>query len=56
MYVPSTLYARSWVLSLPDSSRPLTPHHCSPPGSSVHVTLQARILEWIAIFSSRESS
>ena len=28
----------------------------SPPGSSVHGILQARILEWIAIFSSREFS
>ena len=27
---------------------------CGPPGSSVHVILQARILEWVAIFSSRE--
>ena len=29
---------------------------CSPPGSSVHGILQARILEWIAISSSRGSS
>ena len=29
---------------------------CSPPGSSVHVILQARIPEWAAIFFSRESS
>ena len=29
---------------------------CSPPGSSVHGTSQATTLEWIAIFSSRESS
>ena len=28
---------------------------CSPPGSSVHVILQARILDWIAIPSSRGS-
>ena len=27
---------------------------CSPPGSSVHGILQARILEWVAISSSRE--
>ena len=25
------------------------PMDCSPPGSSVHVILQARILEWVAI-------
>ena len=29
---------------------------CSPPGSSVHGILQARILEWIAMPSSRDSS
>ena len=29
---------------------------CSPPGSSVHGILQARILEWIAISSSSGSS
>ena len=32
------------------------PMVCSPPGSSVHEILQARILEWVAITSSRESS
>ena len=30
--------------------------NCSPPGSSVHGVLQARILEWVAILFSRESS
>ena len=34
----------------------LQPHGLSPPGSSVHRILQARILEWIAIPFSRESS
>ena len=29
---------------------------CSPPASSVHGILKARILEWVAIFSSRGSS
>ena len=29
---------------------------CSPPGSSVHGIPQVRILEWVAIFSSRGSS
>ena len=29
---------------------------CSPPGFSVHGTLQARILEWVAMSSSRRSS
>ena len=30
--------------------------NCSPPGSPVHGILQARILEWIAMSSSRGSS
>ena len=32
------------------------PMDCSPPGSSVHGIFQARILEWLAISSSRGSS
>ena len=32
------------------------PQNYNPPGSSVHGILQARILEWVAISSSRESS
>ena len=32
------------------------PMNCSPPGYSVHGILQARILEWIAMPSSRRSS
>ena len=32
------------------------PIDCSPPGSSVHGILQARILEWIAITFSKGSS
>ena len=32
------------------------PMDCSPPGSSVHGILQAGILEWVAISSSRGSS
>ena len=32
------------------------PMDCSPPGSSVHGISQARILEWVAISSSRGSS
>ena len=35
----------------------LQPHRlCSPPGSSVHGILQARILEWAAISFPRASS
>ena len=32
------------------------PMDCSPSGSSIHGTLQARILEWVAILFSRGSS
>ena len=32
------------------------PIDCSPPGSSVHGVLQARILEWVAVPSSKGSS
>ena len=34
----------------------LRPHGCSPPGSSAHGILQARILEWVALPFSRRSS
>ena len=33
-----------------------SPRDCSPPGSSVHGILQARILEWVAILLSRRTS
>ena len=32
------------------------PMDCSPPGSSLHGILQARILEWVAMLCSRGSS
>ena len=32
------------------------PMDCSPPGSSIHRTLQARILKWVAMLFSRGSS
>ena len=48
-------YARAKVASVvSDSLRPYG--LCSPPGSSVHGILQAIILEWAAISSSRGSS
>ena len=43
----------SVVQSCPTLCDPLD---CSPPDSSVHGILQARILEWVAISSSRRSS
>ena len=33
-----------------------SPIHCSPPGSSIYGILQARIMQWIAMPSSRGSS
>ena len=32
------------------------PMDCSPPGSSIHGILQARVLEWVAIAFSKQSS
>ena len=40
-------FSRIWLCNSTD---------CSPPGSSVHGILQARILEWVAMSSSRGSS
>ena len=42
--------------SLQSCPTPCEPMDCSPPGSSVHGILQARILEWVAMPFSRESS
>ena len=46
------IYAKSLQLCL----TPCNPVDCSPPGSSVHGILQARVLEWGAISFSRGSS
>ena len=42
-----------WAQSCPALCSPVV---CSPPGSSVHGLFQARILEWVAMPSSRGSS
>ena len=47
------VYACSITQSCPALCDPMD---CSPPGSSVHGILQARIVEWVAISSSRGSS
>ena len=39
--------------SLQSCSTPCNAMDSSPPGSSVHGILQARILEWVAILTSR---
>ena len=44
------------ALSYSDVSDSLWPVDCSPPGSSDHGILQARILEWVAISFFRGSS
>ena len=46
----STVLCRSVMSTLDD------PMDCSPPGSSVHGTLQAKTLQWVAMPSSRGSS
>ena len=45
-----------FVLSCSVMSDSCNPMDCSPPGFFVHGILQARILEWVAIASSRGSS
>ena len=51
-YEPS----ESEVLVIQSCPTLLRPHHCSPPDSSVHGNLQARILEWVAIPPSRDQT
>ena len=51
------MHSSSLRVMLPQSCLILCdPMDCSPPGSSVHGTLQTRILEWVAMLSSRGSS
>ena len=42
-----------WLQSCPTLCNTMD---CSPPGPSVHGILQARILQWVAVLSSRGSS
>ena len=54
---PSQVLVRAVFQTVSQSVQLLSPVQlCSPPGSSVHRTLQARILEWVAIPFSRGSS
>ena len=48
------LYLAKWKWSRSVVSDSLRPVDCSPPSSSVHGILQARILEWVAISFSKE--
>ena len=54
----SSLIPQTWWIVLVTQACPTLCHpmDCSPPGSSVHGILQARILEWVAIPFSRGSS
>ena len=49
-------FGHSHAKSLQSGPTLCYPMDCSPPGSSVHGILQARILEWVAMSSSRGSS
>ena len=51
-WLPPCLHAKS-LQPCPTLCKPMD---WSPPGSSVHGIFQARILEWVAMPSSRESS
>ena len=54
----SLLLLYIYIFLLVSQSCPILcdPMDCSPPGSSVHGILQAKIVEWVAIPSSRGSS
>ena len=58
-YLPPWLHiltpVKNWHMCMHAQSCPTLcdPRDCSPPGSSVHGTVQARILEWVAISFSR---
>ena len=54
--IPKLRCVHSCMLSLQSYPTLCDLMDCSPPGSSVHRILQARILEWIAMPSSRVSS
>ena len=60
--MPESLYLRLGLEPMSMCAKSLSrvrlcdPTDHSPPGSSVHGILQARILEWVAMPSSRESS
>ena len=55
LYIPSN-FCYLWVCMCTQSCPTLCyPICCSPPGSSVHRLLQAKLLEWVAISFSRGS-
>ena len=57
LYTSELFFAFLHACSVAQSCRALCDSvDCSPPGSSVHGILQARIVEWVAMPSSRGSS
>ena len=56
IYIYMYIYDHILLLSCKLCLTLCNPMDCSPPGSSVHGISQARILEWVAISFSRESS
>ena len=54
-FLPHVIFTLYAVLCLVSGVRLFDPMDCSPPGSSVHGILQAKILEWAAMSSSRGS-
>ena len=46
-------YVINMLFSCSVTSNSCNPMDCSLPGSSVHRIFQTRILEWVAMFSSR---
>ena len=54
-HISKPIMVSRWVKKLSRIRLFATPD-CSPPGSSIHRILQARILEWVAISFSRGSS
>ena len=55
IYLPSSLFL-VYVLVAQSCLTLCSPMDCSPPGSSVHRILQVRILEWVAMPFSMEST
>ena len=49
-------YFLKWLMHTQLHPSLYNPMNCSPPGSSVHGTLQARMLEWVASSYSKGSS
>ena len=57
MWTTASMWLRMWCCLVTKSCPALCdPMDCSPPGFSVHGISQARILEWVAISYSRDSS